>query len=489
MEKLKLKTFKLFIDGEWVEHNSGEYIESINPATLEVIAQFPRGNDEDIDKSVSVARKAFESSEWREMLPADRGRLLLKISQLIKENKDELMAIERLDTGQPRWLVEGGVELAARYFEYYSGVADKIQGESIPLRADFVDYTIREPLGVTAHIVPWNYPLQIAARSVSAALAAGNTVIVKPSEDTPLSALKLAEIATKAGLPKGVINVVTGYGNEAGQALVSHKGIDHITFTGSTVTGSNIMKSAGENIVSVTLELGGKSPQIVFSDADLEETAKIVVKSITQNSGQTCVAGSRLLVEKGIQEKFLQHINEVMDSLTLYSPTEVNYDISPTISEKQIRRVEEYMDIAIQEGCSIIRGGKRIEEGKLLFEPTLIDKLPINSRLCNEEIFGPVLVIQPFETIEEALEIANSTPYGLAAGIHTNNLNKAHWLANRIRAGHVYINNYGSPEGGVEMPFGGMGKSGIGSEKGLEALKHYTQVKNVAIKITSVALK
>ena len=484
MKLQSVKQYNLYIDGEWKESHSGEIIESINPATLEVNAQVPRGKAEDIDIAVSAARQAFESTEWRDMLPAKRGRLLLKMAELIREKKEEILLLERMDTGQPRWLVEGGVELAARYFEYYGGVADKIQGESIPLRSDFLDYTIREPIGVTAHIVPWNYPLQISARSIAPALAAGNTVVVKPAEDTPLSALKLAEIASEAGFPNGVINVVTGYGNEAGQALVSQKNIDHITFTGSTNTGTNIMKSAADNIVSVTLELGGKSPQIVFDDADLDEAAQIIVKSITQNAGQTCVAGSRLLVQKSIQEEFVQRIVEGMNRLTFYSTSSTeDYDVSPIISEKQITRIEEFMEIAIQEGGTILRGGKRKEQGKLLFEPTLISDLPSNSRLICEEIFGPVLVIQEFETLEEALALANGTEYGLASGSYTNDLNKAHYLANRIRSGYVFVNNYGPPEGGAEMPFGGMGKSGFGREKGLEALKFYTQLKNVALKI------
>jgi len=483
MKVQSIKKFELFIDGEWRASGSGETIESINPATLEVVARIPRGNAEDVDAAVAAARQAFESTEWREMLPAKRGRILLRMAELIREKKEEILELERADTAQPRWLLEGGVELAARYFEYYGGVADKIQGESIPLRADYLDYTIREPLGVTAHVVPWNYPLQIASRSVAPAIAAGNTVVVKPAEDTSLSALKLAEIATEAGLPNGVINVVTGYGNEAGQALVSHKDVDHITFTGSTGTGTHIMKCAADNIASVTLELGGKSPQVVFSDADLDEAAQIIVRSITQNAGQTCVAGSRLVVEKSIQNEFIQRVSEAMEKLTFYTPSSEDYDVSPVISEKQINRIEEYMEIAIQEGGTIITGGKRKEKGTLLFEPTLINDLPVDSRLIQEEIFGPVLVVQTFETIDEALELANGTEYGLAAGIYTSDVNKAHWLATRIRSGFVFINNYGTPEGGVEMPFGGMGKSGFGRERGLEALKHYTQVKNIALKI------
>ena len=357
---VSVKQYRLFIDGEWVDSDSGEWIESINPLTLDVVAQFPRGNKVDINRAVSAAKRAYESEVWQDMLPAERGRLLLKMAELVRSHKEELIQIERSDTGQPRWLVEGGIGLCARYFEYYGGVADKIQGESIPLRSDFIDYTIREPLGVTAHIVPWNYPLQILSRSIAPALAAGNAVVIKPAEDTSLSALKIAELLNEAGFPKGIINVVTGYGSEVGDALASHPDIDHITFTGSTNTGTHIMKRAADNIASVTLELGGKSPQIVFADADLDETAQVVVRSITQNAGQTCVAGSRLVVEESIYAEFVDRISKRMDELTYPDDSAENYEISPIISEKQIQRVEEYMKIAKEEGCSILRGGKEL---------------------------------------------------------------------------------------------------------------------------------
>lgn len=478
MEKLHM-----FINGEWTESSSGRTFTSINPATLDMIAEVPRGDSDDIDRAVQAAREAFESAEWREILPAERGRILFRMANLIRERKDELAALETLDMGKPLAQSLVDVEVAARYFEYYAGVADKILGETIPIRSDILDYTLREPFGVTAHIVPWNYPLQMTARSVAPALATGNTVVVKPAEDTPVTTLKLAEISQLAGFPKGVINVVTGYGYEAGSALASHKDIDHITFTGSVQTGSVVMKSAAENVKSVTLELGGKSPNIVFADANLEEAAQWVVKSITQNAGQTCAAGSRLLVEKSIQHTFVARVVELMSELRL-GPGMKNYDMGPVVSQKQIDTIEKYMDIARQEGCKILLGGKRKKElpSGLFFEPTVLEPLSDQSRLAQEEIFGPVLVVLPFETKEEALNIANGTPYGLVAGIWTSNINKAHWLANRVRAGQVFVNNFGAG-GGVEMPFGGTGKSGFGREKGLEALKFYTQVKNVAIKI------
>lgn len=477
------KTFQLYIDGEWRESNSGEFFESINPETLQAVAQIPRGNKEDIDAAVQAARQSFESEEWSDMLPADRGRILLKFSQIIKEHSDELAELEVLDTGRPLMIAQSGVNLAARYFEFYAGVADKILGETIPVRHDYLDYTVREPLGVTAHIVPWNYPTQMTARSVAPALAAGNTIVIKPAEDTPMTALKLAELSELAGIPKGVFNVVTGFGYEAGAALAAHSDINHITFTGSVDTGATVMKSAAENIVTLTLELGGKSPQIVFADADLEDAARNVVRSITRNAGQTCAAGSRLVIEKSIHGKFLEIVQSMMDKLT-YGNSYENPDLSPVISEKQIRRIEHYIEIAKNEGSQIIRGGKRKEAGKLILEPTIIDNLPEESPLLVDEIFGPVLVVQTFETIHEALAIANNTAYGLAAYIHTKDVNKVHWLARKIRAGQIYVNSTGVPEGGAELPFGGVGKSGYGREKGMEALKHYTQLKNVTLKIT-----
>jgi aldehyde dehydrogenase (NAD+) len=477
-----MKLLKLYINGEWNDCVSGEVFESINPETLQVVAKVPRGKKEDIDAAVKAARQAFESAEWRDMLPANRSRILLRFAQIIREHKNELAELEVLDTGRPLMIAQSGVNLAARYFEFYGGAADKILGETIPVRHDFLDFTIREPLGVTAHIVPWNYPTQMAARSVAPALAAGNTVVIKPAEDTPMTTLKLAELAELAGIPKGVFNVVTGFGYEAGAALASHPDINHITFTGSVETGSNVMRSASDNIVTLTLELGGKSPQIVFADADLEDAARNVVRSITRNAGQTCAAGSRLLVEKSIHKQFVQLVQSMMDKLT-YGTSYDNPDLSPVISEKQISRIEHYIELAVKEGSHIVRGGKRKEEGSLIFEPTIIDYLPKTSPLLVEEIFGPVLVVQPFESLEEALEIANNTPYGLAAYIHTKDVHKAHWLARKIRAGQIFINSTGVPEGGAELPFGGVGKSGYGREKGLEALKHYTQLKNITLKI------
>ncbi|PLT33480.1 aldehyde dehydrogenase family protein [Bacillus sp. V5-8f] len=478
-----MKRLQMFINGEWTESSSRGIISSINPATLETIAVVPRGDSKDVDRAVHAARNAFESSEWRDILPVERGRMLLKMATIIREQKEELSYFESLDTGKPLTQAQADVETAARYFEYYAGVADKILGETIPVRSDVLDYTLREPLGVTAHIIPWNYPISITSRSLAPALATGNTAVLKPAEDTPITAIRLAAISELAGFPKGVINVVTGYGYEAGAALAEHPDIDHITFTGSVETGSVIMKAASVHIKPLTLELGGKSPNIVYADANLEDAAQWVVKSITQNAGQTCSAGSRLIVEKRIHQSFVQRVVELMSELRL-GPGLESPDVGPIISEKQINRIKNYMEIAEQEGSPILIGGRRSKDitSGFFFEPTVIDTVLPTSRLAQEEIFGPVLVVFPFETNEEALQLANNTQYGLVTGIWTTNLNKAHWLAKRVRSGQVFVNNYGSTSG-VEMPFGGSGKSGFGREKGLEAIKHYTQPKNIAIKI------
>jgi aldehyde dehydrogenase (NAD+) len=479
-----MELLKMYINGEWTESASNETFVTINPAINEEIALIPRGNKEDIDKAVKSARSAFESEAWKSMLPADRGRLMQRISQLLLEQKEELALLETYDTGKPLAQSTADVEVAARYFEYYAGVADKILGETVPVRSDILDYTLREPLGVTAHIVPWNYPLQIVARSLSAAFATGNTSVIKPAEDTPLTALRLAAICEAAGVPKGVVNVVTGYGYEAGAALAAHPDIDHITFTGSVTIGSEIMKAAAVNIKPVTLELGGKSPNIVFADANLEEAAYWVVRAITQNAGQTCSAGSRLLVEHSIHNQFVQMVKDKMKSLVV-GPGLNHSDIGPIISEKQLQRIEAYMRVADEEGATVVLGGTRSTDAGngFFFSPTIIDGIPQDSRLAQEEIFGPVLVVLPFDSVQEALSIANGTEYGLVTGIWTSDINKALWIADRVRSGQVFINNYGAG-GGVEMTFGGQGKSGFGREKGLEALKHYTQVKNVAIKFT-----
>jgi aldehyde dehydrogenase (NAD+) len=482
-----MRKYQLYIGGQWVDSVMGETFMTTNPANGEVLAEVQRGTEEDIDLAVKAAREAFESTEWSEMVPFERGRILLKIAGKIRERKDKLAELETMDSGKPLRQAYADVEVAARYCEYYAGIADKILGETIPVRPEILDYTLREPLGVSAQIVPWNYPLQIAVRGIAPALATGNTVVVKPAEDTPITALEFAKITEEAGLPKGVLNVVTGYGNEAGAALSNHPDINQLTFTGSLYTGISVMKAAAENVVPTTMELGGKSPNIVFADADLDDAAEWVVRSITQNAGQTCSAGSRLIVEESIHDEFVNKVVDRFEQLKV-GPGIEDPDVGPIVSKKQLDGILHYMNVAKEEGLQILTGGVALQDGELakgnFFKPAVIDGVKPTHRLAQEEVFGPVLSVLTFNKVEEAISIANSTEYGLVTGVWTQNINKAHYLANKVKAGQIFINNYGAG-GGVEMPFGGYRKSGFGREKGLETLRQYTQVKNVALKINN----
>ncbi|WP_281974690.1 aldehyde dehydrogenase family protein [Halobacillus litoralis] len=476
---------RMYVGGEWIESEGKQTIATKDPATQQVTAEVPRGGKEEIHHAIMTARKTFESDEWQDFAPEARGRILYEMAAKIRESAEEIAQLETMDTGKPLSQARSDAEAAARYFEYYAGMADKIFGETIPVQANILDYTVREPVGVTAHIIPWNYPIQIASRSTAAAIATGNTVVVKPAEDTPLTALKLAELFDETSLPRGVFNVVTGYGNEAGAALIHHPEVDHITFTGSVQTGTLVMEAASRNIVPVTLELGGKSPNIVFSDAKLDEAADWVVKSVIQNAGQTCSAGSRLLVQEEVKDDFIERVKIRMLSLKL-GPGKQDPDLGPVLSEKQFERIETFLNIARKENASFLAGGERAHvegyESGYFLAPTLIDGLDVKSEVAQEEIFGPVLSVFTFKDEQEAIQLANATPYGLVTGVWTENIGRGHRLARKIRAGQVFINNYGAG-GGIQMPFGGYKKSGFGREKGLEALRNYTTLKNVAVKM------
>lgn len=475
---------KMYMAGEWKDSASQECFETKDPSTGAILAQVPRGKAEDIDRAVAAARTCFESEEWQQFHPAERGRIMHKIAAALREDLEAIALLETRDTGKPLAQGRKDVEAAAQYFEYYAGMADKIFGETIPVQPGILDYTVREPIGVTAHIVPWNYPLQIIARSAAAAIATGNTVVAKPAEDTPLTALRLAEIIDQTELPKGVFNVVTGYGFEAGTALCEHPDIDHITFTGSVQTGSAVMAAAAKNVKPVTLELGGKSPNILFEDCDQAEALDWVMRSIIQNAGQTCSAGSRLLIHRSIKEEFLKKLSERLSAVRL-GKGEDDFDLGPVLNEKQYERIESFMETARGEGAKFLCGGKREEREELsggyFFQPTIIEGLSPKSYVAQEEIFAPVVAAFAFETEEEAIRLANGTDYGLVAGVWTSDGARAHRVASKIRAGQVFINNYGAG-GGVQMPFGGYKKSGFGREKGLEALRNYTVLKNVALK-------
>lgn len=473
----------MYINGAWTKGKSKQTINVYNPANGETIATIPRGMKEDINQAVTAAKKAFNHPDWKSVKPYERGELLFAVSEKMKQERDVLAELEATDVGKPLTQAYADVDAAIRYFRFYGGGADKVMGDTIPIEDGLLDYVVREPVGVTAHIVPWNYPLQIISRSVAAAIATGNTVVVKSAEDTPLTAMKLSQYFDELDVPAGVFNHITGYGHEAGAALSGHPDINHVTFTGSVPTGIAVGQAAMANVVPTTLELGGKSPNIVFEDCNIEQTLEAVVRSIIQNAGQTCSAGSRLLIESSYKEEFVRLLKERFEQLSI-GPGLTDPDVGPILNQKQFDHVRQMLDAAAKEG-EIISGGKTVtienNEAGLYLEPTIVDGVTKESRIAQEEIFGPVVTVFEFKDTEEALSLANSTDYGLVTAIWTQDISKAHYLASRIDAGQIFINNYGAG-GGVQMPFGGYKRSGFGREKGWEALSNYTVVKNVAIK-------
>ena len=471
---------QLFIANEWTSARNGQTFEAINPSTEEILTQVARGGPDDVDDAVAAAREAFEGP-WRRVKPEERGRLLYRVARELEARINEFAELETLDTGKPLAHAHGEISGCVRYLDYYAGAADKIHGETIPLGSDYLNYTVREPLGVTAHIVPWNMPLSMVCRSLAPALAAGNTAVIKPAEQTPLTALKFAEIFLDLHFPPGVYNVVPGFGEEAGKALGEHPGIGSITFTGSVETGRNILHSAAEHVKPVVLELGGKSPQIIFADTDLDLAASEVAKGIYSNTGQYCDAGSRLVVDEGVREplleKLIQHSRQIKLGEGMNNP-----DMGPLVSAEHLERVLGYIDIGRQEGANMLIGGKAEEfERGYFVSPTVFDEVESKMRIAQEEIFGPVLSVLPFSGDEEAARIANDSSYGLAAGIFTHNIDRAMRFASEVQAGYVMINEYFT--GGMGSPFGGYKQSGIGREKGLVALDNYIQIKNVVLRI------
>ncbi|MGE7934040.1 aldehyde dehydrogenase family protein [Viridibacillus arvi] len=480
-----MKRIPMLINGEWIGDDSNEWLPVFNPSNGELIAEIVKGQKEHVDEAVHAAQVAFESDEWKKVKPFERGQLLVRLAAHIRNNAEQWSKWECEDVGKPISQAKADVEAAARYFEFYGGAADKVMGDTIPIEEGILNATVLEPVGVTAHIVPWNYPLQIIARSVAAAIATGNAVIVKSAEDTPLTTHAIAEWFAESELPKGIFQHVTGLGADVGGPLAGHPGIHHITFTGSVNTGISVMKAAAENVVPVTLELGGKSPNIVFADANEELALEGVVRAIIQNAGQTCSAGSRLLIEKKYKDHFLHELTAKFNELTI-GPGVEDKEIGPILNKKQFDQIMNKIQDAKSAG-KIIVGGETVtisgSEGGYYIQPTIIDGLDNTHVLAKEEIFGPVLTVFTFKTIEEAIELANSTDYGLVAGIWTRNIDVAHFVASKVKSGQVFINNYGAA-GGVQMPFGGYKKSGIGREKGFIALRNYTQVKNIAVKFS-----
>ena len=475
---------QLILNGERVSAGDGGTFQVFDPSTGGVLATVAKATKDDVDRAVKSAHAALESKAWGGMAPAERGRIMLRIAQKLRDRAEELATLESRDNGKPLKQARTDVQVAARYFEFFGGVADKIMGHTIPLGPGFVDFTLREPIGVSAQIVPWNYPIQIGARGVAPALATGCAIVFKPSSEAPMTAIELGKIALECGLPPGVLNVVPGTGSEAGTALASHPDINQLTFTGSVDIGIQVAKMAAQNVVPVVMELGGKSPNIVFADADLDLAAQGVANAIFQNAGQTCSAGSRLLVERRAKDALVERLAKRATTMRV-GPGVSDPDMGPIISKRQLETIEQYVDVGRKEGARVAAGGARPQDASLgggfYFQPTLLDHVTPDMRVAQEEIFGPVLAIIDFDDVEEALALANRSDYGLVAGIWTRDINKAMALATRIKAGQVYVNTYGAG-GGVELPFGGYKKSGYGREKGLESLASYTQVKNVCIK-------
>lgn len=470
---------RLFINNEWIE--TAEKLASINPADETVVGEVCCAGKAETDAAVAAARRAL-SGEWKQTAPWDRGRALMKISELIKERAKPLADMEMRETGKPAKAALGAVNSAARYFEFYAGVADKIQGATIPVGENYVDFTLREPLGVTAHILPWNVPLNMLARGVAPALAAGCTAVVKPAEQTPHGALQLAEIFLAAGLPAGTVNIINGAGETAGAALSSHPDIDGLTFTGSVATGAAVMRACAEHIKPVVLELGGKSPLVVFDDAAPDAVAAEACKGIYSNTGQYCDAGSRLLLGRKIHGAVMEKLLEKSRAITTGMPAD-NPDMGPLISAEQYARVTDYIARGKKGGAVLALGGGRpdgLNKGYFV-QPTVFDKVNPEADIARDEIFGPVLSVCEFAEEEEALALANGTDFGLAAGVFTQDAGRALRMAKRLDAGTVYVNEYFTGE--MASPFGGVKKSGIGRERGLETIANYTRIKNVIINI------
>jgi acyl-CoA reductase-like NAD-dependent aldehyde dehydrogenase len=484
MSTTTTRTEGLLIDGARADASDGKTFDVFDPSTGERLATVAKATKADVDRAVKSAQAAMDAKAWGGLAPAERGRIMWRIAAAIRERAEELATLESRDNGKPMRQARTDVQVAARYFEFFAGIADKIMGNTIPLGPGFLDYTLREPIGVSAQIVPWNYPIQIGARGVAPALAAGCAIVLKPSSEAPMTALRLGEIGLACGLPPGALNVVPGTGSEAGTALASHPGINQLTFTGSVDVGVQVAKMAAENVVPVVMELGGKSPNIVFADADFDLAAAGVANAIFQNAGQTCSAGSRLLIERRAHDAFVDRLANRARTMKV-GPGVSDPDMGPIISKRQLETIERYVAIGKEEGATVAAGGSRPSvpghPGGFYFEPTLLDAVKPDMRVAQEEIFGPVLAMIAFDDIEEAAALANRSDYGLVAGVWTRDINKAMTLASRIKAGQVYINTYGAG-GGVELPFGGYKKSGYGREKGLESLASYTQVKNVCIK-------
>jgi acyl-CoA reductase-like NAD-dependent aldehyde dehydrogenase len=474
---------RLFIDGAWTDPRSGLHFKTINPATEEAITDVAEAGPEDVDAAVQAARKAFEAGPWSKMSGADRGRILWKLGDLIEANVQELGRLETLDQGKT--ITEStrvDVPLAADCFRYYAGWTTKLEGETIPVRAPSLNYTLREPLGVVGAITPWNFPILMAAWKIAPALAAGNTLVLKPAKETPLTALVIAELAMEAGLPPGVLNVLPGRGTVAGKALVEHPRVSKIAFTGSTEVGQDIMRRGADSLKRLTLELGGKSPNVVFADADLDMAVRGASNGIFYNKGEVCTAGSRLFLEESVHDAFLDRLQSHVGKLQQGDPLDPKTRLGPQVSEAQMRSILGYVDKGKAEGARLVTGGERPQGKGYFVRPTIFTDVRNDMTLAREEIFGPVLAVLRFRELDDVLAQANDSVYGLAAAVWTKDIKKAHRTARQLQAGTVWINSYGLYDSA--MPFGGVKQSGFGRELGRQGLLEYTQTKSIWVDLS-----
>ncbi|WP_369899496.1 aldehyde dehydrogenase family protein [Bacillus manliponensis] len=476
------KEAQLFINGKFVSSISRKTFETYNPATEEVLTVVSEAQKEDVDIAVRAARKAFETGKWPEMSAAERAHLMYKLADLIEEHKEELAQLEALDNGKPyQTALEDDIPATVENYRYYAGWATKILGQTIPISKDYLNYTRHEPIGVVGQIIPWNYPLVMSAWKMGAALATGCTIVLKPAEQTPLSLLYTAQLFQEAGFPDGVVNFVPGFGQGAGTAIVNHPYIDKIAFTGSTETGKYIMRQSADMIKHVTLELGGKSPNIILEDADLSEAIPGAFHGIMYNHGQNCSAGSRVFVHQTHYEQVVEEFVALAKGVKLGSGLDPDTNMGPLVSKKQQERVLRYIEQGKAEGAKIVAGGDKAFEKGYFVQPTIFTNVTDNMTVVREEIFGPVVVIMPFDSIEEVIERANNSSYGLAAGVWTQNIKTGHQVANKLKAGTVWINDYNLEN--PAAPFGGYKQSGIGRELGSYALDNYTEVKSVWVNL------